>query len=181
MMNFLLGNPKIVVSQFESYVKKSVPSLQLQLSKLNKPEQEDFLLKIWDSKLECILAGLYSVHLQRWMRYFNESQMLILNGEDFMKNPGPEYIKLQKFFGVEQRIQPKHWIRDDVTGHFCLQFPNNNSKIHCPAKTRRKGRTRSKTTPATPPSDKTWSILRKFYQPFNEELYKILNKTFHWL
>ena len=148
---------------------------------MNKSEKELYLLKIWHSDQECLIAGLYSVHIKRWTTHFSPSQLLILNGEDMTKNPGPEYLKLQQFLGVPRKFRPKDWTKHNTTGHFCLHPPANRSLLYCQDDGRKKARTRTDKQNATKPSEEIIEMLKEFYKPYNEQLYKVLSKNFHWL
>ena len=108
--------------------------------------------------------------------------MLVLNGDDLMENPGPEYIKIQKFFGVPQRIQPEDWVKRKTTGHFCLRPPENRSQLFCQDGGFRKARTRTlmKESIKEKPRLEVMDKLRQFYKPYNDELFKIIKTKFNW-
>jgi len=158
-----------------------LPKLEAALFGKNATEIEEYLLDIWHGKQECLLAGLHSVHVKRWMAHFNSSQLLILNGEDVMKNPGPEYLKLQDFFGVPRNFRLDDWVKHNTTGHFCLHPPQNRSLLYCQDDGRRKARTRKFGNSAIKPSHQVTQMLRLFYQPYNLQLNNILNKDFNWI
>ena len=95
-----------------------------------------------------------------------------------MQNPGPEYIKLQKFLGVPEMFQEKDWVKNNTTGHFCLRPPNNRSTLYCQDDQVKKGRTRSLI--AEKPKRNITMWLNNFYQPYNDELVQLLGKKFLW-
>ena len=167
--------------EFEWLVEYRLPELQSSLSQLNATELESYVLKIWNGEFECLLAGLYSVHIKRWTKYFSSTHLLILNGEDMMKNPGPEYVKLQNFLGVSQQFRLEDWEKHRETGHFCLHPPQNRTALFCQVDGRRKGRTRGVGQNAMKPNKDIMSMLQKFYKPYNEQLYEILNINFNWV
>ena len=148
---------------------------------MNESETEEYLLNNWQSEQECLIAGLYSVHMKRWMAHFDLTQLLVLNGEDMMSNPGPEYLKLQDFLGVPQNIQVDDWVKHNTTGHFCLHPPQDRSLLFCQDDGRTKARTRTNKKDKIIPSKNVTYMLQQFYKPYNEQLGKILNKDFDWL
>ena len=48
-----------------------------------------------------IYDSLYVVHLKKWLKYFPLDQFLILSGEEFIKNPYNEVMKVEKFLNLE--------------------------------------------------------------------------------
>ncbi|CAK8697927.1 unnamed protein product [Clavelina lepadiformis] len=163
---------------FEHYVRKNLPLVQQTLANSPRQDIEKFIFANWNSNLECIIAGLYSFHIKRWQSRFNESHMMIINGEKVMQNPGPEYIKLQKFLGVPEMFQEKDWVKNNTTGHFCLRPPNNRSTLYCQDDQVKKGRTRSLI--AAKPKRNITMWLNNFYRPYNDELVQLLGKKFLW-
>ncbi|XP_060063198.1 carbohydrate sulfotransferase 15-like [Ylistrum balloti] len=106
--------------------------------------------------------GFYIVYLHEWFKVFPRSQFLIIRFEDYINNI-PKYInQVYRFLG----LAPVSLQETAVLG------------ILSPV---RENVTKRKVM-ARPMLNKTRDILRDIYQPFNEELSKVLkNEEFLWL
>ena len=81
--NFLVFPPLIFFP-----INKRVPSF-------NFP----FLPGLIDTSWPAIKIGVYAKHLQRWLQFFPLSQFHFVDGENLIRNPGEEMIKVQDFLG----------------------------------------------------------------------------------
>jgi len=165
--------------KFKEFVNQHLPKLQYALnSNADFRQQQKYLLEKWNSSAECLIAGLYAFHVERWTKAFNESQLIIVDGEEMMKNPGPIFTKLQDFIGVPHKIREEDWVRHNLTGHFCLRRPQNRRSLICQGSREGKARTRTKYAPK--PDHKVMKMLRDFYEPYNTALYRILRHDYGW-
>ena len=125
-----------------------------------------------------IRQGIYYEDLKAWKNEFGQ-RLLILNGENFIRTPGALLEDIQKFLGIPILIKKEDFVKNHDTQMYCLRkvwlYPNE--QIHCmPSK---KGRTRSNKATYNM-TRKTATILRTFYQPYNEKLYELLGYRFDW-
>lgn len=94
--------------------------------------------------------GIYVDKIERWMNAFSKDQFLILQSEEFLKNPSVVYNQVLKFLNL-----PK-WEPFDY--RFYKQQTYKKQKIE--PELRKK--------------------LSDYFKPYNERLYKLLGTDFHW-
>lgn len=125
--------------------------------------------------------GLYSVFHRRWLEYFHEDQLLVVNGNDFLNTPWVPMKKIQEFIGVAQNITRDSFIvPEDEEGNVGLPcfLESQDSKADCLGKgASEKGRSLDKRF-----SKEVTELLHGIFQPF--DLYfahRILHRqTFDW-
>jgi len=77
-----------------------------------------------------ISDGLYSIHIKEWLKYgFKQSQILIINGEEFISNPAKIILEVQQFMGLATVIKEENFRLNDDNGLFC--FANITREIDC--------------------------------------------------
>ena len=122
-----------------------------------------------------LTSGFYALHLSRWLDVYSKStDLLVLNGEDLMNQPGRVIERVQTFLGLPKLLLESDYVRDSENGTYCLKHPIT-AKMNCIGKY--KMRTRNGRTPVL---EDTLTRLRKFYRPANELLYKMIGERFDW-
>lgn len=136
--------------------------------------------------------GVYEFFLERWTLTFAPSQLLVLNGDKLLNNPGEVLERVQDFIGVQKLLRKNDFVQNPLTGLYCLRpwwnsTYNFNAEIlekaswhtqlSCAEKT--KGRTKSR-MPKYRLSSQHAKTLKEFYQPYNEMLFNKLNERFDW-
>ena len=116
--------------------------------------------------------GMYYIHLKRWLKYFPLNQILIVNGEELIKNPYNEIQKVEKFLDLKPVIQEKHFIYNLRKGFPCIMKPLDSGIIRC--LNDQKGRKHPYI------EDEVLDKLSKFYKPYNEALFKKLKQEPFW-
>lgn len=121
-----------------------------------KAHWNESVLKMEDH--EVVKKGIYWEQLERWFRFFNHKQFLIIRSEDFYRDEKTVILECFKFLGLS-----KHdFDRKTIT----YWDPARDYLI-------------SKRSYKKPSSDIVkW--LRKFYAPHNARLEKLLNRKFGW-
>ena len=94
--------------------------------------------------------GHYAQALKRWFKYFPKDQILVLIFEEFFADPPKNLNKVFKFLGV-----PKYTLKT-YEQFYPSALPD--LKINKDTETK----------------------LKKFYQPYNQELEKLLGRTLPW-
>jgi len=94
--------------------------------------------------------GLYVDKIKKWFKLFPKKQFLIINSEDFLENTSTIYHNSLRF------LELPLWEPDEY----------------------RLFKQRKSTKPKINPDLR--NKLRKFFEPYNEELYSLLNKDFEW-
>ena len=126
-----------------------------------------------------IKIGLYSKHLKRWLQYFKASQIHLVSGETLIKKPYEELKRVEDFLNLPAFIKPDHFVYNKTKGFYCFDKQTsqprknaNETNLRCLGST--KGRVHF------PVSPETENLLRDYYRPFNEELYKLYGRNFGW-
>lgn len=117
-----------------------------------------------------IKIGMYSKHLERWLKYFDLKQIHFVSGERLISDPVGELQKVEKFLKLKPVISDEHFFLKGTKGFPCLL--KDKGKIRCLGKT--KGRTHPKI------NNKVLSTLKDFYKPFNAKFTQITNINFGW-
>jgi hypothetical protein len=118
--------------------------------------------------------SMYVVHFKKWLKFFPLEQILVLNGEEFIKNPYNEVIKVEKFLNLNKFFEPEHYIFDKDKGYYCMnKILFNSTENMCLGK--EKGRKHSEI------AQNSLDKLREFYKPYSLELFKILKQEPFWV
>lgn len=134
-----------------------------------------------DHAATLLTTGFYSVYLPRWTKLFNSSNLLILNGDQLLKNPGPQMELMQHFLKIPILLRAQDYVKSPVNGLFCVRpwwydydfnaemngLPGWEKNLICLSKT--KGRTRFKNGSINA-TTKHLNGLKSLFKPFNEEL-----------
>ncbi|XP_039254621.2 heparan sulfate glucosamine 3-O-sulfotransferase 6-like [Styela clava] len=135
-----------------------------------------------------IYRGIYHANMGRWINEFPDSHFII-NGEDFLVNPGLVIEELQDFLKIPKLLRREDFFRNETTGLFCVKkwwekemvSENWSEKSNVDSCLLHKGMTRSKVAlPHFSMSNNTRQVLNAFYRPHNEILYKMLGRNFGW-
>lgn len=128
-----------------------------------------------------IKIGVYSKHLKRWYNYFKPEQIHVVSGEALIKEPFDETRKVERFLGLPSFIRRDHFVYNETKGFYCfdrsLSYRNNaadNASLPLRCLGTSKGRSHAKVSKATE------KLLRDFYRPHNEELYRMVGRDFGW-
>lgn len=131
---------------------------------------------------EKILAdGFYSVFHRRWLDFFHESQILVVNGNDFLKTPWVPMKKIQEFMGISMNITRESFVvPEDESGNLGLPcyIESSDSVADCLGKgASEKGRSLDKSF-----SEDVTKLLHDLFEPFDTYFaHKILHRqTFDW-
>ncbi|PRD24518.1 UNVERIFIED_CONTAM: Hs3st3b1 [Trichonephila clavipes] len=125
-----------------------------------------------DADWTAIRIGQYAKHLERWMRFFPLSQILIVSGEKLVEDPVQELQAVQKFLGLRPLIGAQHFFFNQSKGFPCLRKSPQSTVPRCLGKT--KGRSHPSVAPAA------LQRLRDFFRPFNQKFYRIVGRDFGW-
>ncbi|XP_072168209.1 heparan sulfate glucosamine 3-O-sulfotransferase 1-like [Diadema setosum] len=119
-----------------------------------------------DTSSAIIDTGIYVKYVRKWLQYFPSKQFLFLDGDLLISDPVKVVAQVEEFLGVDPYFTPEHFLFSAEKGFFCLSQP-----MYACMKSA-KGR------PHLPVSDSTIEKLKRFYEPYNVELVKLLNQTF---
>ena len=119
-----------------------------------------------------VTHGMYVVHYKRWLEYFPKKQFLIVNGENFIKNPYEEVKKAEKFLNLKPYIEKSHFIYDKKKGFFCMNKNQEKNKTEC------MGADKGRKHPNI--SESVLQKLNEFYKPYSQELFKLIKQKPFW-
>ena len=117
-----------------------------------------------------ISQGNYLRDLQHLLEYFLLENILILDGEDFVRNPVPILKKAEAFIGAPDYLRPTDFVYDKHKGFYCEKIGNSTS---CMEDT--KGRPHPKIAP------ELMHKLRAHFSPLNKALKHFLKVDWKWL
>jgi hypothetical protein len=118
------------------------------------------------------IRGMYVVHYKKWLKYFPKDQILILNGENFVKNPYEEIKKVEVFLNLKQFFLKENFIFNKSKGFYCLKNNLNESKVECLQKD--KGRTHIFVR------NEVKAKLNTFFKPYDNELFELIQQKPFW-
>lgn len=119
-----------------------------------------------------IATGIYIDSYKRWLKYFSNKQILVLNGEYFINNPYNEVKMVENFLNLTSFIQKDHFVYAKKHGFYCIKKDLNGTEITCAGL--------NKTTEQPYIAPNLVKKLENYYKPFNEELFKLINIKPFW-
>ncbi|XP_071949263.1 heparan sulfate glucosamine 3-O-sulfotransferase 1-like [Antedon mediterranea] len=114
-------------------------------------------------------SGIYVVHILRWMEYFPRNQILIIDGDAFIKDPVPALQKVEDFIGVNSYFSRDNFYFDEEKHFYCVSKPEKS----CMPKV--KGRKHPNIDP------KVLKKLREFYKPYDKWLVEVTGQNYTWM
>ena len=167
---------KLVVI-FRDPVTRIISDYAQSLTKGNKPPLEEQVMVdydngIVDSSWSPVRISMYAEHLRNWLTYFPVRQFLFLNGENLVRNPAEELIKLQRFLNLDVVIDENYFYFNQTKGFPCLKKGETKQDPKCLGES--KGRAHPNVDPFV------IRRLKRFFEPYNERLYKMTGINFHW-
>jgi hypothetical protein len=94
---------------------------------------EEYVFDVNDTVVNSnlIRRGRYVESYKRWLKYFPKEQILVLDGENFIKNPYDEIIKMERFLDLKPFFKKENFIYDKSKGFFCLRKNLKSVKLEC--------------------------------------------------
>ena len=137
--------------------------------------------------------GIYYPYLITWMHKFSKSKLLVLNGNEWINDPGGLIERVQDFLQIPKLLLREDFVRNPETGFYCFRRwwgekfsirenfkgviveGRDGKELFCLSS--QKGRTRNGVRSML---NTTKMKLKEFFKPLNEELYNLLNESFFW-
>lgn len=124
--------------------------------------------------------SIYHYHLVRWMKYFPLSQIHVMDGEKFIKEPWVGLRELETFLGVPNEITQDNFFFNATKGFYCgqehLKMPGSGWTC-----SRKKCLNKSKGRPKAEVQDGTYKKLTTFFVSRNQMFFNLLKKyDFDW-
>lgn len=116
-----------------------------------------------------VSKSLYIVYLKHWLRFFNTSQIHIVDGDEFVVDPVKQLKEIETFLGIGSFFSKEQFAFVESRGFYCLQRFDN---VECLEGG--KGRPHPYISPST------IQKLKNYFKPYNDELSEIFGKRFNW-
>ena len=120
--------------------------------------------------------SIYDLGMKEYLRFFNRSQIKVIDSEDFNRDPYIILHELETFLNLEHTIRPDNFVFNKEKGFFCLRQNKNSKTASCYHEDR--GRNKSDVGQAVTPE-----ILKKlqdYFKPHNERFFKLIGHRFDW-
>ena len=151
---------------------------QLDAKKVNKREKrnsfEEAVLKrdgSVDTNYVPVQVSNYAEHFANWLKYFPLSQILILDGDNFVASPYEELLKVETFLQIEPFYRRSQFVYSDIKGFYCWK-KNNRQEPKC------LGDKKGRTHPTV--SENVKQKLKQYYETSNRQFYKLAQQNFNW-
>lgn len=152
--------------------------LQIHSSRLNRgkfhPQFEDLAVDARTGQVnrsyKAIRRSIYHRHFERWLRYFRLEQFHFVSGENLVRDPVEELRKVERFLGIENRLDEGRFYYNKTRGFYCMLSPDGSERCLAPSK----GRVHPNIDPEV--VDK----LRQFFRPHNQLFYQMVGVDFGW-
>jgi len=155
--------------------------VQVWLKKRGKlPPFERFITKGKEEKvlrtsISTVQIGVYVEHLRKWLKYFPISQLHFVSMEELTTNPAKELRAVEKFLNIEPFIKEEHFYINQTKRFPCFSgYVDGKKKRNSGCLSESKGR------PHPIVRDDIRNLLQDYYRPYNQELYKEVQRDFHW-
>ncbi|GLD74025.1 bifunctional heparan sulfate N-deacetylase/N-sulfotransferase 4 isoform X3 [Lates japonicus] len=76
----------------------------------------------------CLIPGLYSTHLERWLTYYPANQVMIIDGHQLRTDPAAVMDEVQKFLGVTPHFNYSQALTFDPQKGFWCQLLEGGKK-----------------------------------------------------
>jgi [heparan sulfate]-glucosamine 3-sulfotransferase 3 len=86
---------------------------------------------IVDTTYGAIKIGVYAKFLERWLKWFDLKQFLIVSGERLISDPAAELYRVQDFLNLKTVITEKHFYFNSTKGFPCLLKSETRPTPHC--------------------------------------------------
>ncbi|ESO00554.1 hypothetical protein HELRODRAFT_82775 [Helobdella robusta] len=119
---------------------------------------------------KAIRRSIYHRHFKKWLKYFKLSQIHIINGDNFIKNPLFEMRKVEKFLNLKNELTKQNFYLNASRNFYCMRLRNETTKcLHSS-----KGRSYKNL------SYDSMNKLVKFFRGHNRRFYKLVGVDFNW-
>ena len=114
----------------------------------------------------------YDQHMKLWLKYFNLSQFLIIDLNEFKHDPVSVLVKVEQFLGLGHFITSDMFVYNTEKRFYCIRSNLTTTGMSCYAGNR--GRSHE------PIPRETMSKLTEYFKPKNERFFSLIGKSFNW-
>lgn len=120
-----------------------------------------------NTKWGCLKRSVYFYWYQEWLKFFPRKQIMVIDGDTFMKNnPGRELTKVEKFLGIQPLLDKSRFYLNETKGFYCVK------DLGCLQET--KGHQPFVVSPELE------TKIRDYFRPYNQEFYELTGHDFGW-
>ena len=119
-----------------------------------------------------IKVSMYDVHYQRWLKWFDKKQILVLNGDELITNPVPLLNKVESFLSISHYFENSMFTINKTKGFYCWKRNATVEELQCLNEL--KGR------PHPTVSNGTLIKLKKFLRPHAKKFCQLADVKFNW-
>lgn len=121
-----------------------------------------------------IIVSTYDVHYKRWLKYFDQRQIHIVNGDALIRNPFPELQNVETFLGLHSFYRQDMFFFNEEKGFYCWK-KRSKKGVETPFCL---GSGKGREHPVI--SESAHSKLKAFFKPHNEAFYTLTGQNFGW-
>ncbi|XP_076823307.1 heparan sulfate glucosamine 3-O-sulfotransferase 1-like isoform X1 [Clavelina lepadiformis] len=165
---------------FTSFLDVYLPKMTQEIGEWDETSTKYQILNVFrqhgrDYLTTILTTGLYALHLKRWFPYYDQSNLMIIDGGKLLSDPGPIIEEIQDFYDLPKLLLKEDYVRDPDTNYFCFKDWKTGELRRLPKSKQRTRNGKAKLT------DEETVRLKSFYKTHNEALFKMLNRTFNWV
>ena len=119
-----------------------------------------------------VLKSNYYIQIKKWLDVFRFDQFYIVDGNELFRSPLRQLRELETFLGVTPYYNTENVFLGATRGCYCVKAYNKRKGLQCVSKGKGRVHPRLK--------DTTFNLLKKYFEPYNEQFFKSIGKRFNW-
>ena len=125
-----------------------------------------------DKSDSAVSASSYYQYMKKWLKVFPLKQFYIVDGSELETDPLKQLTELETFLGVNAYFNTDNVYFNKTRGEYCVQLYYKENEFQCV------GSTIERVLPQL--SDTTYNLLKEYFDPLNDMLFKTIRKEFNW-
>ena len=126
-----------------------------------------------------IKHSIYDEGMERYLRLFNKSQIMIVDSVDFKDNPFKVLHEIETFLNIEHIINENQFVYIKEKGFYCIRSVQDSKEVTC--YDQKRGRSQGSTATNSVNINKvTRNKLVEFFKPRNERFFEQIGQRFDW-
>ncbi|KAL4228117.1 Sulfotransferase [Mactra antiquata] len=116
--------------------------------------------------------SVYDEPFERYLKYFDRDQILVIESEDFKQNPAAVLQNIESFLGLPKRINSDTYVFNEEKKHYCLKALNGTNVCYSDIRGRKYN---------VDLTESTKRKLKDFFRPHNERFFSLIGTRYaHW-
>ena len=137
--------------------------------------------KTGDITKDCffIKHSVYDEGMERYLRLFDQSQIMVVDSVDFKNNPFKVLHRIETFLEIEHIIDENQFVYIKEKGFYCIRSVQDSQRVTC--YDQKRGRSHDNTGANNLNiNTATKKKLLDFFRPRNERLFQLIGQRFDW-